>query len=263
MASTSNTHKGLILAVVNQKGGVGKSTTAVNLAAALGEKGKKVLLVDLDPQGNASSGYGLTREQRQFCIYDALLDDKPIEEILVETNSPGVTIVPATIQLAGAEVELVTAISRETRLKSLLSKIKYDYDFVLIDCAPSLGLLTINALTAADGLIIPIQTEYYALEGLSKLLDSVRLVNTHLNADLTVFGVVMTMYNARTKLSNQVVEEVKEYFGDKVFKSMVPRTVRLSEAPSFGIPITEYDSSGKGAAAYRDLAKEVIARARQ
>lgn len=261
MDSKAPVSKGLILAVVNQKGGVGKSTTAVNLAAALGEQGKEVLLVDLDPQGNASSGYGLTREQRASCIYDALLDDKPIEEILVKTESPGVTVVPATIQLAGAEVELVSAISRETRLKSLLAKIKNNYDFVLIDCAPSLGLLTINALTAADGLIIPIQTEYYALEGLSKLLDSVRLVNTHLNADLQVFGVVMTMYNSRTKLSNQVVDEVIEHFGDKVFKSMVPRTVRLSEAPSFGIPITEYDSSGKGALAYRELAKEVIARA--
>lgn len=252
--------KGLVLAVVNQKGGVGKSTTAVNLAAALGEQGKNVLLVDLDPQGNASSGFGLTAEQRQLCIYDALLDGKSLEEIAVKADSPGVTVIPATIQLAGAEVELVTAISRETRLKNLLNTYKQNFDFILIDCAPSLGLLTINALTAADGLIIPIQTEYYALEGLSKLLDSVRLVNTHLNADLSVFGVVMTMYNSRTKLSNQVVDEVKDYFGDKVFETFVPRTVRLSEAPSFGIPITEYDSSGKGATAYRNLAKEVIAR---
>lgn len=251
---------GLILAVVNQKGGVGKSTTAVNLAAALGEQGKEVLLVDLDPQGNATSGYGLTKEEREHCIYDALLDGKSIDEITVRTKSPGVSLVPATIQLAGAEVELVTAISRETRLKGLLEPVRYAYDFVLIDCAPSLGLLTINALTAANGLIIPIQTEYYALEGLSKLLDSVRLVNTHLNADLSVFGVVMTMYNSRTKLSNQVVDEVREYFGETVFDSMVPRSVRLSEAPSFGIPITEYDNSGKGALAYRELAKEVIAR---
>lgn len=262
MASKEQAAKpALVLAVVNQKGGVGKSTTAVNLAAALGELKKKVLLIDLDPQGNATSGYGLSKNHRESCVYNALLGETTLEEIAEKTNSPSVTVVPATIQLAGAEVELVSAISRETRLKKLIDAEKDAYDFVLIDCAPSLGLLTINALTAADGLIIPIQTEFYALEGLSKLLDSVRLVNTHLNAHLSVFGVVMTMYNSRTNLSKQVVEEVQNYFGDVVFKTLVPRTVRLSEAPSYGIPITEYDSSGKGAIAYRDLAKEVISRA--
>lgn len=249
-----------VFAVVNQKGGVGKSTTAVNLAAALGELGQKVLLIDLDPQGNATSGFGLSKNRRDKCVYNALLEETTLEEIAEVTESPGVTVVPATIQLAGAEIELVNAMSREMRLHRLIEPIRDQYDYVLIDCAPSLGLLTINALTAADGLIIPIQCEFYALEGLSKLLDSVRLVNTHLNANLRVFGVVMTMYSSRMKLANQVVAEVQAYFGDEVFKTLIPRTVRLSEAPSYGLPITEYDSTGKGAIAYRDLAKEVVSR---
>lgn len=250
---------GRVLAVVNQKGGVGKSTTAVNLAAALGELGKEVLVIDLDPQGNATSGFGLSKNDRSQCVYNALLGETSLLDIAEKTEQKGVTVVPATIQLAGAEVELVTAMSRETRLAKLLEPIKKQFDYILIDCAPSLGLLTINALTAADGLLIPIQCEYYALEGLSKLLDSVRLVNTHLNSKLTVFGVLMTMY-ARNKLANQVVEEVRAHFGNKVFKTLIPRTVRISEAPSFGKPITEYDNSGKGAVAYRHLAKEVVAR---
>ena len=251
--------KGCVLAVVNQKGGVGKSTTAVNLSAALGELRKKVLVIDLDPQGNATSGFGLSKNHREYCIYNALLGETDLLSIAEEAEQKGVTVVPATIQLAGAEVELVTAMSRETRLRNLIEPIKNQFDYIIIDCAPSLGLLTINALTAADGLLIPIQCEFYALEGLSKLLDSVRLVNTHLNANLSVFGVVMTMY-ARNKLANQVVAEVKEHFGDKVFKTLIPRTVRISEAPSFGMPITEYDNSGKGAVAYRELAKEVVSR---
>lgn len=250
---------GRVFAVVNQKGGVGKSTTAVNLSAALGELGKKVLVIDLDPQGNATSGFGLSKNHRDQCIYNALLGETDLLSIAEEAEQKGVTVVPATIQLAGAEVELVTAMSRETRLRNLIDPIKHQFDYVIIDCAPSLGLLTINALTAADGLLIPIQCEFYALEGLSKLLDSVRLVNTHLNANLSVFGVVMTMY-ARNKLANQVVEEVRSHFGDKVFNTLIPRTVRISEAPSFGKPITEYDNSGKGAIAYRELAKEVVAR---
>lgn len=249
-----------VFAVVNQKGGVGKSTTAVNLSAALGEAGKDVLLVDLDPQGNATSGFGLAKNHREACVYDALLGGKSLLEIAEKSTSPGVTVVPATIQLAGAEVELVSAISRETRLRALVEPLRSEYDYIIIDCAPSLGLLTINALTAADGLIIPIQCEFYALEGLSKLLDSVRLVNTHLNAHLEIFGVLMTMYNSQTKLSNQVVEEVRKHFADTVFKTLIPRSVKLSEAPSYGLPITEYDTKGKGAIAYREMAKEVIAR---
>lgn len=261
MAGQQTDHLGgRVLAVVNQKGGVGKSTTAVNLAASLGEEGQKVLLVDIDPQGNATSGFGLNKNQRELCIYDALLGDTAISAIIEPVEIEHVFVVPATIQLAGAEIELVSAMSRENRLKAILEPIRGDFDFIIIDCPPSLGLLTINALTAADGLVIPIQCEYYALEGLSKLLDSVRLVKTHLNPDLDVFGVVMTMYDSRTKLANQVVEEVKDFFGDKVFNTLIPRTVRLSEAPSFGQPVNLYDPAGRGAESYRNLAKEVIDR---
>lgn len=249
-----------VFAVVNQKGGVGKSTTAVNLSAALGEAGRKVLLVDLDPQGNATSGFGLNKNQRTSCVYDALLGDTPIEAIIEPVEAAGVFVVPATIQLAGAEIELVSAMSRETRLKTILEPVLDDFEFVIIDCPPSLGLLTINALTTAEGLIIPIQCEYYALEGLSKLLDSVRLVKTHLNPSLEVFGVVMTMFDSRTRLATQVVEEVRDFFDTEVFTTLIPRTVRLSEAPSFGQPVTLYDPNGKGAMAYRSLAKEVMDR---
>lgn len=260
MKKDSKEKNAQVFAVVNQKGGVGKSTTAVNLSAALGEAGKEVLLIDLDPQGNATSGFGLSKNHRDACVYDALLGGMSLAEIAEKSKSPGVTVVPATIQLAGAEVELVSAISRETRLRALVEPLRDTYDYIIIDCAPSLGLLTINALTAADGLVIPIQCEFYALEGLSKLLDSVRLVNTHLNANLEIFGVLMTMYNPRTNLSNQVVDEVRKHFEEKVFKVVIPRSVRLSEAPSYGLPITEYDTKGKGAIAYREMAKEVIAR---
>jgi chromosome partitioning protein len=249
-----------VLAVVNQKGGVGKSTTSVNLAATLGELGEKVLLVDLDPQGNATSGFGLNRNQRDLCIYNALLGDTPMAEIIEPVEVENVFMVPATIQLAGAEIELVSAFSRETKLRQILEPVRGDFDFVIIDCPPSLGLLTINALTAADGLMIPIQCEYYALEGLSKLLDSVRLVRTHLNTSLDVFGAVMTMYDARTRLSQQVVDEVRDFFEAKVFETLIPRSVRLSEAPSFGQPVTIYEPNGRGAAAYRALAKEVMLR---
>ncbi len=249
-----------ILAVANQKGGVGKSTTSVNLAATLGELGERVLLVDLDPQGNSTSGFGLNRNQRTSCIYDALLGDTPLEQLIEPVEVENVFMVPATIQLAGAEIELVSSFSRETKLRQILEPVAGEFDFVLIDCPPSLGLLTINALTAAQGLLVPIQCEYYALEGLSKLLDSLRLVRTHLNPSLDVFGAVMTMYDARTKLSQQVVDEVKEFFGAKLFPTLIPRSVRLSEAPSFGQPITMYEPSGRGATAYRALAKEVISR---
>jgi chromosome partitioning protein len=249
-----------IFAVVNQKGGVGKSTTSVNLSASLAELGLKILLIDLDPQGNATSGFGLNKNERELCIYNALLGETPLSEIIEPVAVEGVFVVPSTIQLAGAEIELVSAMSRENRLKQVLDPVAGDFDAVMIDCPPSLGLLTINALTASNSLIIPIQCEYYALEGLSKLLDSIRLVKTHLNPNLEIFGVVMTMYDSRTKLSNQVVEEVADFFPTIVFKTLIPRSVRLSEAPSFGQPISLYDPSGKGAIAYRELAKEVIER---
>ncbi len=254
------TKKAQVLAVANQKGGVGKSTTAVNLVAALGDLGEDVLIVDIDPQGNATSGLGLDKNQRQRCVYDALLGDTPIETLIEPVGIEHVFAVPATIQLAGAEIELVSAMSREARLKTIIRPVLDDFDFVIVDCPPSLGLLTINALTAAKGLIIPIQCEYYALEGLSKLLESVRLVRSHLNPVLEVFGVVMTMYDSRTRLSQQVVEEVRDFFDEKVFETLIPRTVRLSEAPSFGQPVTIYDPRGKGAEAYRALAKEVVQR---
>lgn len=259
-SSAAGSRHAVVLAVVNQKGGVGKSTTAVNLAAALGDEGQRVLLVDLDPQGNATSGFGLDKNRRELCVYNALLGGATLEELIEPVEVQGVFVVPATIQLAGAEIELVSAMSRETKLRHVLEDVLGDFDFILIDCPPSLGLLTLNALAAADGVIIPVQCEYYALEGLTKLLESFKLVKTHLNAKLEVFGVLMTMYDVRTKLSHQVVEEVKDFFGERVFSSVIPRSVRLSEAPSFGQPVTLFDPTGRGAEAYRSLAKEVISR---
>ena len=250
-----------IISIINQKGGVGKSTTAVNLAAALGNLGKNVLIVDFDPQGNSTSGFGIEKEELEQCVYDALLNDVPAEDLLIKTNSKNVSVIPATIQLAGAEIELVSAMARETRLKELLQPIEQNYDFVLIDCPPSLGLLTINALTAADSVLIPIQCEYYALEGVTKLLESMRMVKSRINKGLDVYGVLLTMYDSRTSLANQVVDEVKGYFGDKVFDTLIPRTVKISEAPSFGMPVIDYAPQNKGAQAYMELANEVIDRA--
>ena len=249
-----------IIAIINQKGGVGKSTTAINLSAALGEENKKCLVVDFDPQGNSTSGYGIDKDELEFDIYDALLDGKPIEDMIVETPEKKVFVVPATIQLAGAEIELVSKIARESILRNILGKIKKDFDYIFIDCPPSLGLLTINALSAADSLLIPIQCEYYALEGVTKLLESVKLVRGSLNQDLDIFGVLMTMYDKRTTLSNQVVNEVRSYFGNKVFTTVIPRSVKVSEAPSHGLPIAMYANMNKGAIAYRSLAREVIRR---
>lgn len=250
-----------VIAIINQKGGVGKSTTAVNLSAALSEMNRKVLLVDFDPQGNSTSGFGIEKEELDACIYDALLNDVPVEELIHDTDSKKVFVVPATIQLAGAEIELVSAMARETRLKELLEPVKDEFDFIFIDCPPSLGLLTINALTAADSVLIPIQCEYYALEGVTKLLESMKMVKTRINKSLDTFGVLLTMYDSRTSLSNQVADEVRSFFGDKTFNTMIPRTVKISEAPSFGLPIISYAPNNKGAKAYMNLAKEVIRRA--
>jgi chromosome partitioning protein len=260
MEETMSEPRRQVLAIVNQQGGVGKSTTAVNLAAALGEAGKKVLLIDLDPQANSTSGFGLSKNERENCIYDALLGECTLTDLAESVGEPNVWMIPSTIQLAGAEVELVNVISREMRLKTLIEPIRHKYDYIIIDCAPSLGLLTINALTAADGLLIPLQCEFYALEGLTKLLDSMHLVKTHLNPNLDVFGVLMTMHDTRMNLTKQVVDEVEEYFGDIVFNTYIPRTVRLSEAPSHGESILKYDDKGKGAQAYREFAKEVMQR---
>lgn len=252
--------KGLVLAVINQKGGVGKSTTCVNLSAALGELGKTVLLVDLDPQGNSTSGYGIDKVTCNQCIYDALMNDVPIEDLILKTCGQNVWIVPATINLTGAEIELVEELERELRLLKVLGEVRYEYDYVLIDCPPSLGLLTVNALTAADQILIPIQSEFYALEGVSKLLDTVKIVKSSLNPDLEIFGVLLTMYDKRTTLAKQVHDEIRSYFGEKTFDVCIPRTVKLSEAPGFGVPITYHAPMNKGAVAYRKLAKEVISR---
>lgn len=249
-----------VLAIINQKGGVGKSTTAINLAAALGELGKQVLLIDLDPQGNSSSGLGIEKSQVEHCIYDVLLNDVPIEQVIIPDVCVNLDLAPATINLAGAEVELVSEMARENRLKDAVGGLRGKYDFVLVDCPPSLGLLTVNALVGADKLLIPIQCEFYALEGVTKLLDSMKRVKSMLNPSLDIYGVLLTMYDGRTTLSRQVVDEVRSYFGKTVFDTLIPRTVKLSEAPSFGQPITEYDPMGKGGQSYLNLAKEVISR---
>ena len=249
-----------VLTLANQKGGVGKTTTAVNLAAFLGKKKKKVLVLDLDPQGNATSGLGIDKGELETTIYDVLVNDEPIADTIWESSADNVSICPTNINLAGAEIELVNVMSRENVLKESLKPVKDDYDYIIIDCPPSLSILTINALTASDGIIIPIQGEYYALEGLTQLIDTINIVKKKLNKNLSILGVVLTMFDRRTQLTRQVQEEVDNYFGDKVFNTVIPRNVRLAEAPSHGVAILDYDKSSKGAKAYEALAAEVIKR---
>ncbi len=251
---TASPHR--IVALANQKGGVGKTTTGINLAAGLAFQGVRVLLVDLDPQGNATSGLGIDRHSITHSIYDVLLKDFPMEDAVEPTSVKDLFAIPATIDLAGAEIELVPVFSRERRLASALKSVEGDYDVVFIDCPPSLGLLTVNALAAADEVLIPIQCEYYALEGLSQLLGNVNLVKTSLNPELEVGGVVLTMYDARTKLAKEVADQVRDHFGPLVYRAIIPRSVRLSEAPSYGEPIEAFDGMSRGAIAYRELARE-------
>ena len=248
-----------IISVANQKGGVGKTTTTVNLGACLAYYGKKILLVDIDAQGNATSGLGVRKADVEKDIYDILVNETPVDEVVLETSRENLWIVPATIQLAGAEIELTTQMARESRLKQALAKVSDDYDYILIDCPPSLGNLTINAFTASDSILIPVQCEYYALEGLSQLLNTVRLVQKHFNPDLKIEGVLLTMLDARTNLGYEVVDEVKKYFRERVYKTIIPRNIRLSEAPSHGLSIIDYDARSRGSEVYLELAKEVLA----
>ena len=249
---------GKVIAITNQKGGVGKTTTSVNLSACIAKLGKKVLLIDMDPQGNASSGLGIDKDNLELCIYDVLINGMTMNDVIVPTALKKLKIAPASIDLAGAGVELVNLPQREHILKKALKEVKDDYDFIFIDCPPSLDLLTLNALTAADGVLIPIQSEFYALEGVSQLINTVNLVKKSLNEKLEVEGVLLTMFDGRTNLSIQVADEVKKFFTTKVYKTIIPRNVRLSEAPSYGEPIIIYDPKSKGAEVYMKLAKEVI-----
>ena len=248
---------GKVISVANQKGGVGKTTTTVNLGTILAKKGKKVLLIDADPQGNATSGLGVDKDV-ELSLYDVLVNETEIEKTIQDTMIKNLKLCPSNINLAGAEVELVSMMSREQRLKEKLEEIKDNFDYILIDCQPSLGLITLNSFTASDSVLIPVQCEYYALEGLGQLINTINLVKKHLNKNIQIEGALLTMYDIRTNLSNQVVKEVKRYFENKVYKTVIPRNVRLSEAPSYGMPITEYDPRSKGAKSYIKFAKEFI-----
>ncbi len=253
---TSDPHESTVIAIANQKGGVGKSTTAINLGAALAFQGERILLVDLDPQGNTTSGLGVDRSAVISSTYEVLVDETPIEDVIEPTSVRDLFLVPATIDLAGAEIELVSLFSREGRLAKALSQIEGHYDFVLVDCPPSLGLLTVNGLAAATEVLIPIQCEYYALEGVSQLMRNIQLVKQNLNPQLEVEGVILTMFDGRTTLSSDVVDQVRTHFGERTYKTIIPRTVRLSEAPSYGEPIEAFDPMSRGAIAYRELARE-------
>lgn len=250
---------GKVISIANQKGGVGKTTTSVSLSATLAKRGKKVLLIDADPQGNATSGVGIEKDL-ETSLYDVLVNEENISQTIQKTEVKNLSICPSNIDLAGAEVELVSMMSREHRLKDQLDNIKQDYDYIIIDCPPSLGLITLNALTASDSVLIPVQCEYFALEGLGQLMNTINLVKKHLNTAIKIEGAVLTMYDIRTNLANQVVKEVKKYFADKVYKTVIPRNVKLSEAPSYGMPITVYDARSKGAKAYDKLTKEFLKR---
>jgi len=254
---------GRVIAVANQKGGVGKTTTAVNLSAALALTGQRILVVDLDPQGHATSGMGVPRNDAGPSVYDALINDAPLHSVVVPTQILGLDLAPGSIHLAGAEVELVALPARETRLRETLGSVRNRYDAVLIDCPPSLGLLTLNAMVAADEVLIPIQCEYYALEGLTRLVDTVSLIRRELNPALRIGGVLLTMYDPRTNLAEQVAAEIRRHFAGEVFATAIPRSVRLAEAPSFGQPVVTYDPSSRGAEAYLALAKEVAERVGQ
>jgi len=248
---------GKVVSIANQKGGVGKTTTTVNMSTILAKKGKKVLLIDTDPQGNATSGLGIDKDV-SLSVYNVLIDDVEIENTLQKTMIKNLEVCPSNINLAGAEVELVPMMSREHRLKEKIDNLKDKYDYIIIDCPPSLGLITLNAFTASDSVLIPVQCEYYALEGLGQLINTINLVKKHLNKNFTIEGALLTMFDIRTNLSNQVVKEVNKYFENKVYKSVIPRNVKLSEAPSFGMPISVYDPKSKGAKAYDKFVKEFI-----
>ena len=249
---------GKAIAIFNQKGGVGKTTTNINLGACLAAKGKKVLVIDIDPQGNTTSGLGVSKKELGYSTYELLLDDVDTRDAIIETQVENMDIIPASVQLAGAEVELISIDGRETRLKKAIDSVKDEYDYIFIDCPPSLGLLTINSLTAVDSVLIPIQCEFYALEGVSQLMSTIELVKKKLNPDIQVEGVILSMFDGRTNLSIQVVEEVKKYFKEKVYSTVIPRNVRLAEAPSYGMPIIEYDPRSAGAEAYKEFADEFL-----
>ena len=249
---------GKVIAIANQKGGVGKTTTAVNLAACLAKAGKKVLLVDIDPQGNSTSGLGIDKRRCEKTIYNCLIDEEKMENVSIETEYENLSVCPSNLDLSGAEIELISVMGRENRLKESLASAREIFDYILIDAPPSLGLITINTLTAADSVIIPVQCEFYALEGVSQLIETIKRIKKALNPNLYIQGIVMTMYDARTNLAMQVVDEVKRFFPGKVYKTIIPRNVRISEAPGFGKPVIYYDESSKGAEAYSELAKELI-----